>query len=98
MQINPNFTLSSYPDSDTVEWEQEGIVMEFPYFDMASYQEQREKALSMYDALKDKDGRIVTLTRLSFLDLEEGDYSPTLLRKSDDPDYVYDGFAEVWER
>jgi len=92
--LNPVFTVSSYPDSDSVDWEQERIEHEFPYFDMETYHEQREKALAKYNELKDAPKRIVTLTRLSFVDLEEGDFSPTLLRKSDDPDYEYDGFAE----
>lgn len=94
--IWPNFTVSSYPVGK-VEWNHERIEMEFPYTDKESYREQRQNALKLYEEIKDTPDRVVSLTRLSFLDMDEGDYAPTLLRTSEDPDYEYDGFAERWD-
>jgi hypothetical protein len=87
--IHANFTVQA--DS--------GYYMEFPYWDRETWKEQREKALACYmEKAASLENGTVVLCRLSTLDLEEGDYSPTLLRDSSKPDYVYEGFPEAWER
>jgi hypothetical protein len=90
MEIHANFTVATTA----------GYFMEFPYWDKETWKEQREKAIARYEekAASPENGA-VTLTRLSLADLEEGDYAPTLLRDSSDPDYAdYEGFPEIWER
>lgn len=87
--IHANFTVESSA----------GYYMEFPYWDRETWKEQREKAIACYEekAASPENGT-VTLVRLSTVDLQEGDYAPTLLRNSADPSYVYEGFPEAWER
>ena len=88
-EIHANFTVESAA----------GYLMTFPYWDRATWKEQREKAIARYEEkASSPENGTVTLTRLSLADLEEGDYAPTLLRDSSRPDYIYEGFPEVWER
>jgi hypothetical protein len=89
------FTVSSYP-AENVSWQTEAVEHEFPYTDHSSYDEQREKALAKYEEVKNGNpDRIVTLSRVAIMDLEEGDITPTTLRKSNDPTYIYEGFAGI---
>ena len=83
--IEPNFSV----------WVGGWLAREYPYRDHSSYDAQREAALALYDKLAKTSPNHVTLTRLAIRDLCEGDYAPTLLRDSDKPEYIYDGFAGI---
>lgn len=93
------FKVSVYP-ALRVCWEEERIEQEYPYWNKETHDEQKEKALARYELecqTSEARGLVVSLCRLSTVDLEEGEMAPTQLRRSDKPEYSYDGFPEAWD-
>ena len=87
MNFLPNFTVST-PTGEVV----------FEYRNRDEYREARQAARTRYYLeIAAHPLECVTLTRLSNVDLAEGDYAPTLLLTSDDPEYDYEGFPERWD-
>lgn|ERR1043166_4854031 len=92
----PRFiVVSHYPNEDNP-MAITAFVWDFPYWNEADYEEQRERALIKYEEVKDTNpNKITTLSRLAIQDVEAGDPTPTLLRKSNEPDYSYEGFSGI---